>query len=91
MGPEDLYQITGPEYKTEPDSLKTKDLIRLFNEYYMPKRNTYHNRRDFFSAKPTEDETPEKLQRLLIEIEKECNFNAISAEVDLKVCDCSHR
>ena len=46
----------------------------------MPKRNTYHNRGDFFWAKQTEDETPEEHWRRLIEIEKECNFNKISAE-----------
>ena len=46
----------------------------------MPKRNTYHNRGDCFWAKQTEDETPEEFWRRLIEIEKECNFNAISAE-----------
>ena len=46
----------------------------------MPKRNTYHNRGDFFWAKQTEDETPEEFWRRLIEIEKECNFNTISAE-----------
>ena len=46
----------------------------------MPKRNTHHNRGDFFWAKQTEDETPEEFWRRLIEIEKECNFNAISAE-----------
>ena len=46
----------------------------------MPKRTTYHNRGDFFWAKQTEDETPEEFWRRLIEIEKECNFNAISAE-----------
>ena len=80
MGPEALYQITRAEYKTEPDSIKVKDLIRLFTEFYMPKRNTYHNRGDFFWAKQTEDETPEEFWRRLIEIEKECNFNAISAE-----------
>ena len=80
MGPEALYQITRAEYKTEPDSIKVKDLIRLFTEFYMPKRNTYHNRGDFFWAKHTEDETPEEFWRRLIEIEKECNFNAISAE-----------
>ena len=80
MGPEALYQITRAEYETEPDSIKVKDLIRLFTEIYMPKRNTYHNRGDFFWAKQTEDETPEEFCRRLIEIEKECNFNAISAE-----------
>ena len=80
MGPEALYQITRAEYKTEPDSIKVKDLIRLFTEFYMPKRNTYHNRGDFFWAKQTEEETPEDFWRRLIEIEKECNFNTISAE-----------
>ena len=80
VGPEALYQITRAEYKTEPDSIKVKDLIRLFTELYMPKRNTYHNRGDFFWAKQTEDETLEDFWRRLIEIEKECNFKAISAE-----------
>ena len=46
----------------------------------MPKRNTYHNRGDFFWSKQTEEETPEDFWRRLIEIEKECNFNTISAE-----------
>ena len=34
VGPEALYQITRAEYRTEPDSIKIKDLIRLFTEYY---------------------------------------------------------
>ena len=71
VGPEALYQITRAEYKTEPDSIKRKDLIRLFNEFYMPKRNTYHNRANFFWAEQTEDETPEEFWRRLIEFEKE--------------------
>ena len=58
VGPEALYQITRAEYKTEPDSIKIKDLIRLFTEYYLPK--TYHNRGDFFWAKQTEEEKPEE-------------------------------
>ena len=31
VGPEALYQITRAEYKTEPDSIKVKDLIRFFH------------------------------------------------------------
>ena len=38
VGPAALYQITRAEYKTEPDCIKVKDLIRLFTEFYMPKR-----------------------------------------------------
>ena len=59
MGPEALFQITRAEYKTDPDSKKIKDLIRLYTEYYLPKRNIYHNRGDFFWAKQSEEETPE--------------------------------
>ena len=44
VGPEALFQITSAEYKTEPDSIKVKDLIRLFTEFYMPKRNTYRDK-----------------------------------------------
>ena len=80
MGPEALYQIIRAEYKTDPDSINIKDLIRLFLEYYLPNWNTYHNRRDFFWAKQTEEGTPEEFWRRLNEIEKECNFNTITAE-----------
>ena len=54
IGPEALYQMTRAEYKTEPDKIAIKELIRLFNEYFLPKRNTYHNRRQFFWTKQTE-------------------------------------
>ena len=33
VGPEALFQITRAEYKTDPDSIKIKDLIRLYTEY----------------------------------------------------------
>ena len=69
MGTEALYQIPRAEYKTEPDIIKTEDMIRLNTEYYSPKRNTYHNREDFFWANQTEEETPEELWRRMIEIE----------------------
>ena len=45
IGPEALYQMTRAEYETEPVKIAIKELIRLFNEYFLPKRNTYHNRR----------------------------------------------
>ena len=80
VGPDALYQVTRAEYKMEPDSIKIKDLIRLFTEYYLPKRNTYHNCGDFFWEKQAEEATPEEFWRRLIEIENECNFNTISTE-----------
>ena len=74
ISPEALYQMTRAEYKTEPDKIAVKDLIRLFNEYFSPKRNTYHNRGEFFWTRQTEPETPENFCRRLIEIENGCAF-----------------
>ena len=67
VGPKAHYQIARAEYKTEPDTMKVKDLIRLFTGYYMPKI-TYHNQGDFFKAKQTKEETPEEFWRQLTEI-----------------------
>ena len=39
VGPKALHQITSAAYKTKPDSIKMKDLIWLFTEYYLSKRN----------------------------------------------------
>ena len=80
VGPEALYQITRAEYKTEQDSLKIKDLIWLYTEHYLPKRNTYHNRRHFFWVKQSENATPKEFRRRLIENEKEFNFPTLLAE-----------
>ena len=75
-----LFQIIRAEYKTEPDGIQVKDLIRIYTEYYLPTRNTNFNRRDSFWAKQSENKIKELFWRRLIEIKKECNFNTISAE-----------
>ena len=80
IGLEAVYQMTRAEYKTKTDKVAIKDVIRLFNEYFLPKGNTYHNRDEFFWTTQTESETPEDFWRRLIEIEKECIFESITAE-----------
>ena len=75
-----MYQITRAEYKTEPNSIKMKDLIRSFTEYYLPERKTYHNRGDIFWAKQTEEKSSEEFWRGLIEIER----NATSTQSQRK-------
>ena len=72
--------MTRAEYKTELDKIAIKDLIRLINEYFLPKRNMYHNRVDFFWTKETKTETPEDFWRRLIGNEKECKFETLTGE-----------
>ena len=93
LGPEALYQTTRAEYKTEPDSIKMKDLIRLFSECYIPKQKTYHNRGDFFGAKQTKEETDKEFWRRLVEIEKRKEFqhNVSRKTTDIQAYDGDHR
>ena len=71
--------MTRAEYKTEPEKMKIIDLIRIFDEYFLPRRNTYHNRGEFFWTTQSKTETLEDFWRRLIEIEKECAFEGITA------------
>ena len=75
--PSAIEIITKVEFNTDPDTIKTDKLIQLFREYYMPKRNTYHSRGDFFWAKQEENEIPKDHWRNLITLEKNCDFKDV--------------
>ena len=57
-----------------------KDLIRTINKYFLQKRNSYHNRGEFFWTKHTETETPEDFWRRRIKTGKQCALKGITAE-----------
>ena len=44
------------------------------------KETSFHNQGEFFWTRQTETETPEDFWRTLIEIEKDCSFEGITAE-----------
>ena len=79
-GPSAIETITKGEFNTDPDTINTERLIQLFKDYYMPKRNTYHSRGDFFWAKQEDNETPEEHWRKLVSLEKNCEFKDIKQE-----------
>ena len=79
-GPSAKETITKGEFNTDPDTINTERLIQLFKDYYMPKRNTYHSRRDFSRAKQEDNETPEEHWRKLVSLEKNCEFKDIKQE-----------
>ena len=72
--------ISKGDFNTDPETINTKKLIQLFKDYYMPKRNTYHNRGEFFWAKQEENETPEDHWRNLVSLERDCEFKDIKQE-----------
>ena len=74
-----------------------KNLVQLFTEYYLPKRNFY--RGDFFWAKQAEDKTPDlettnRNQKRLIEIEEKgvhFQHNLSRRTTDIKIYDSNHQ
>ena len=79
-GPSAIETITKGEVNADPDTINTERLIQLFKDYYMPKRNTYHSRGDFFWAKQEDNETPEEHWRKLVSLEKNCEFKDTKQE-----------
>ena len=57
-GPSAIEIITKGEFNTDPGTIQTDKLIQLFRENYMPNRNTYHSRGEFFWSKQEENDTP---------------------------------
>ena len=79
-GPSAIENITKGEFNTDPDTIDTERLLQLFKDYYMPKRNTYHSRGDFFWAKQEENESPDEHWRKLVSLETNCEFKDIKQE-----------
>ena len=79
-GPCAIEIISKGDFNTDPDTINTEKLKQLFKDYYMPKRNTFHNRGDFFWEKQEENETPEDHWRKLVSLEKDCDFKDIKQE-----------
>ena len=75
-----LVKLSQKESNTDPDTIKIEKLIQLFREYYMPKRNSYHSRGDFFWAKQEDNETHEEHWKKLVTLEKNCDFKNIKQE-----------
>ena len=44
LGLETAHQIIQSENRNEPDKIKIDKLIKLYNRYYLPKRNTENSR-----------------------------------------------
>ena len=82
-GPSAIENITKGEFNTDPDTIDTERLLQLFRDYYMPKRNTYHSRGDFFWAKQEENETPEEHWRKLVSLEKIVNSRISNKKIYL--------
>ena len=75
--PDALYHMTRAEYKTEPDKIAIEVLLKFFNKN---QRETYiTTAENSFGQNRTKSKHLKNFWRRLIEIEKECALEGITA------------
>ena len=63
----------------EPTSLPLYRLYALFRLHFVPERNKHHSRADFFNLKREPGEPAAETWKRILEIEKNCEFEEITA------------
>ena len=63
----------------EPSSLALYKLYTLFRLHFTPERNVQHSRADFFDLKREDGESAADVWKRILEIERNCEFETITA------------
>ena len=63
----------------EPSSLPLYKLYTLFRLHFTPERNVQHSRADFFDLKREDGESAADVWKRILEVEKKCEFETITA------------
>ena len=69
----------GGQWDRELKDVNLPDLLMLFKKM-MPARNVFHSRAQFFNMKQDENETKDEYWKRLVDIERMCEFNNITAQ-----------
>ena len=69
----------GPVGKELKD-ISRQELLRLFKKTFLPTRNVFHSRAQFFKIKRKDGETLDEYWKRLVDIERKCEFNTITPE-----------
>ena len=73
-------QIMRGQSGREIKDANLQDLLTLFKKTYLPVRNVFHSRAQFFNMKQDDHETLDEYWKRLVDIERKCEFNNITAE-----------
>ena len=79
IGQNALTEMTKTVREREPSSLPLHKLYTLFRLHYTPERNVQHSRSDFFELRRENGETAADVWKRILEIEKNCEFENITA------------
>ena len=79
IGQTAITEMTKTVQEREPSSLPLYKLYTLFRLHFTPERNVQHSRANFFDLKRGNGESAAEVWKRIPEVEKNCEFEAITA------------
>ena len=79
IGQNATTKMTKTVREREPSSLPLHKLCTLFRLHFTPERNVQHSRADFFDLKQEDGESAADVWKRILEVEKNCEFETITA------------
>ena len=79
IGQNAITEMTKTVREREPSSLPLHKLYTLLRLHFTPERNVQHSRADFFDLKREDGESAADVWKRILEVEKNCEFETITA------------
>ena len=79
IGQNAITEMTKTVREREPSLLPLYKLYTLFRLHFTPERNVDHSRADFFDLKREDGETAADVWKRILEVEKNCEFETVTA------------
>ena len=80
LGPKAKHEIMRGQWGKELKDIDLPEMLKLFKKTFIPARNVFHSRAQFFNIQQDENETLDEYWKRLVDIERKCEFNSITPE-----------
>ena len=80
LGPKPKHEIMRGQWGRELKDVNLPELLTLFKKTFLPVRSVFHSSAQFFNMNQDDNETLDEYWKRLVDIERKCDFNNITAE-----------
>ena len=80
LGQKAKHEIMRGQWGRELKDVIIQEILKLLKKTFMPARNVFHSRAQFFNVKQEDGETLNDYWKRLVDIERKCEFNRIMPE-----------
>ena len=80
LGPKAKHEIIRGQWGKKLKDIDLPELLKLFKKTFIPARNVFQSRAQFFNIQQEENETLDEYWKRLVDIERKCEFNSITPE-----------